>query len=304
MKKRIEIFILGCIIAQALSAQVSPEQAARYNQLGQQYQQQREENRDSAAIKTLEEMCRIIPDKAELYAMRADLWSWDNIGNLDSAVANWTRAIAINDSVPYYYFRRAKDTWMYQGKANHYKSSLDDHKAISIDSFYFPAYDKLQVYYYNNDTQQASRYRKLTLKKMQQAAALYPDSAIFWYYLGEAWNKYLHGLSSHKIGFDTCLTFYSKAISLDTTQARYYFARGCINCNALGNYNACLPDMQHALKIYDWIVYRHYIIICFNKLGRYKEALAATEEALLKYPDDEYLQKNKKELLLKTGGGK
>jgi tetratricopeptide (TPR) repeat protein len=220
--------------------------------------------------------------------------------NRDSARINYTRAIILNDSNAEYYFTRGMFFYDQLGEDNFKLASYDFIETIHLDSFYYPAYKNLSTYYYFHDAPKGSKYRVLAKRQMERAVKKDSLNGEYWYWLGQA-NFDCKVNSKIKIGKDEELNCYNKAITLGYNTADCFFQRGLIYYFSK-EYASCIDDMRKAIQISDWIVYREYIINCYEAMGENDKAMNEIDQAIFLNPNFELLQKMKADLAKKMKG--
>lgn len=301
MKRKLFLGLLMLCAASAL-AQISRPQpgSEEYEMLvilQTQYSKQYNNGDLKGASETLLKMSALAPADAHIHILRSTLFVERGNYFPDTAIAEITKAIAIDSTVPEYYFERGKLIWFLPGKDSHAKAANDYHKAVAVDSFFYPAIQKLWIYYFGiNNTQKASKYRKLGLRKMQESIKVDSLSAQKWGWLAQAWTDYL-SYTSTKVTHDTVVYCYTRAIALAPYNCNYYFERSHYHKYEDGCKKS-IADLEKAIELCPSPFY--FISMAALYAQRVKDkpkAIEILDQGLLLFPDNERLLDYKRSLL-------
>lgn len=284
-------FWLLMLCAESAFAQVSrpqpgSEEYEKLVMLQTHYWRQYNNGDVKGAAKTLREMSALAPADPNIHMLRSTLFVQPSNYFPDTAIAEISKAIAIDSTVPDFYFERAQLVWFLPGKDSHAKAAADYHKAVYVDSFYYPAINKLWIYYLGiNQTQKSAQLRRLGLRKMKESISNDSLSAVKWYWLAEAWNDYLTNLSKPQ-KYDTVIYCYSRAIALDSTNCVYYFQRSH-NYDCKTNCEKRINDLEKAISLCPSPMYYTSLAATYDQFMKNPaKALQVLEQGLLLFPGE------------------
>jgi tetratricopeptide (TPR) repeat protein len=242
------------------------------------------------------------PGHARAYVCRGNAYS--ELGQLDKAVADYSRAIELDpkDALPWFDRGNA-----YAGLEQYDKAVTDYSQAIALEPKYVPAW--------NN---RGKAYSKLgqpdkAISDYSRAIALYPKHAFPWYNRGQEYSKlgqpdkaiadfsqaiklapkaalpwYNRGNAYYKLSqHDKAVADYDTAIQLDPKLAQAWMNRGILYCHHLGRPDKAVVDFSRAIELRpkDALIWSNRGE-AYSELGQLDKAVADFSQAIKLDPKD------------------
>lgn len=253
-----------------------------------------DKNDCDSALLCLKSWQYIQPNNSGIFFQAGIVYSSGECKNNDSAYRYYSLAVEKNDSIRDYFLGRAEFLWNWDYEKNRNQVIKDYEQVVRIDSFYYPAWEKIQTHYYYRNALYAAKIRKTVLRKMSENVNKDSTNALSWFWLGQA-RKDAILYSGSKMKKEDYIFCYTKSIELDSTYWKPYFERG-VEYYGMGKYSLCISDMRKSLNLQSWSVIRSYIILSYQKLGDIKMVNEEADKALLIYPNDQQLLRIKKDI--------
>lgn len=250
-----------------------------------------------SGLKYIEMILKYRPTDDNFYWRKALLFQKNKCRNIDSIFFYYQKAIDLNDSISDYYFSRASFLWREGGKDNFSKAVRDLEIVIKLDSFYYPAWEKIQTHNYWENPKYAVKLRKTALRKMEEGIKKDSLNSMRWVWLGQSRHDAIL-YSGSKMTMKDVVSCYDKAILIDSFNTSAYWHRAIENYEQK-KYENCISDMRNAMRYHFTSVHFSYVILSYERLGNIEKALEITENALQEFPDDSQLLNIKKDLLKK-----
>lgn len=182
------------------------------------------------AIEDLSEALRIQENFALAFDARGK--AYDDIGDLDQSIADYTNAIAANPMLVVAYFNRG---YVYaSGKGWYQRAIFDYNRAIELDSMYAKAYNNRGVAYNN-------------IGMYDQAICDYTKAIEINDKYSKAYNN--RGATFNKLGmYDDAIADYNEAIKIKPRYAEAYNNRG-VAYKHKAQYDQAISDFDRVLEI-------------------------------------------------------
>lgn len=259
--------------------------------------------RAEEAIEDLSEALKIQENFALAFDARGK--AYDDIGDLDQAIADYTNAIAANPMLVVAYFNRG---YVYaSGKGWYQRAIFDYNRAIELDSTYAKAFNNRGVAYNNIgmydqaicdytkaieiNTKYTKAYnnRGATFNKLgmyDDAIADYDEAIKIKPRYAEAYNN--RGVAyKHKAQYDQAISDFDKALEIDANHADVLTQRGETYV-IMEDFDQAISDYNKALAIDpDYAAAYYNKAIACGHLKRTEEALEAYR-AFLKHATCEF----------------
>lgn len=297
MNRQILIFLIFLVYGNLFRSfsSFSQNSSDTLNKLIDQYNMHINAGETRKALNILNRMITIDTANDKYYYTRAMICSSPEINKTDSAIADLDAAIKINDTSVIYHFKRGMLIW----DKNPESARMEFERTIQLDSDFYDGYEKLHIYYIDQNTLKAAKVRIIAQAHFLKRVMADSTNARYWFLLGKAYDLLYWKIELKSIQ-DKCFLAYSKAISLDSNVAEYYWERGTKNYFVKHDYDACIRDMTHAIRL-DSSNYYYYLYIseCYEEKGNFKQALEVVNQAIILFPDEWQLTDQKKELLKK-----
>jgi tetratricopeptide (TPR) repeat protein len=195
------------------------------------------------------------------------------LGNNEIAIKLINDALRINETLPYAYYLKGR---MYKKNGDTTLAVSSYQSAIEVDPNYYDAYIECGLLF-------AQRKSKLATEYYNSAITLKPRSIEAWY------NKAMFFQENGKqepAYYPQAFTCYDSILSIDPTFAAAAFNKGYINLVFLADCNKGAQDFTEALqKFPNYFQAYHNRGLCYEKLGKLKEAEADYRAALAIQPD-------------------
>jgi tetratricopeptide (TPR) repeat protein len=219
------------------------------------------------AIADFDKAIALNPNLAEAYYNRGT--AYGRKGDLEQAIADLDKAIALKPDLAEAYNNRGI---AYNNKGQFDRAIADYDKAIALKPDYAePYYNRGNAYYYKGDFDRA-------IADYNKAIALKPDYAEPYYSRGNAYH--------HKGDFDRAIADYNKAIALKPDLAEAYNDRGIAYGNK-GQFDRAIADYDKAIALKpDYAEAYYYRGNAYADKGDLDRAISDWTRAIALRPDD------------------
>ncbi len=276
------------------SLNLQAQKISIYDSLVNEYNEIIDSDSCELAMQLINRLIVLKPSENQLKEAKIFWLKHNDCYNVDSIYACYSALIELNENEKDYYFHRGSLMHREGGEENFKKALIDFEKVISLDSFYFPAYEHVQTYYFYHDAKKSAKTRKVMRRKMEEAVDLDSSNAYYWHWLGQAWDICNHS-SGAKIPIEKLLDCQNRAIELDSTVGGFYWQRGLIFYDLQKN-DECIYDMTKANSSNASTIYITYISLCYERKGNLEKAMQVLDDGLKIFPDHFQLVHAKKEL--------
>ena len=239
--------------------------------------------------------------------------SYQQTGNYQAAIENYSQAIALDCNNPFYYYRRgyAKhensqfydaiadyyhaiylhqdgNAYYYFRRANsryvlgRYQEALDDYEyGIQLRELDFPSNPNNPQFYFGKAiTQHALENFEAAISDYSKAIDCCSTNPNAKYYFGRAESYVANG------DYQNAITDYTSAINLNPNNAEYYFKRGETK-SLINNYQDAIIDYNSAISNTTSPLYSYYF-----KRGQAKQLLTDYEDAIIDYDNAICIESN------------
>jgi tetratricopeptide (TPR) repeat protein len=203
----------------------------------------------------------IFPDSPAILRQRG--YAYDNLGEYEKAIVDYTEAVRIDPDFAKDYFGRG---YTYNQLGEYEKAVVDCNEAIRIDPKYSDAYVERGIAY-----RRLGEYDK-AIADYTEAIRIEPEHAI-------AYNN--RGYVYDNLGkYEKAIADYTEAIRIDPEYANAFVNRG-YTYNQLGEYEKAFADFNKAIRIDPKNAYAYNNRgNAYNELGEYDKAIADFTEAI------------------------
>jgi tetratricopeptide (TPR) repeat protein len=217
------------------------------------------------AISNYTKALEINPRDAEAYYNRGI--AYDNKGQYDQAISDYTKALEINPRDAEAYYNRGI---VYNRKSQYDEAISDFSKALKIDPRHAGAYYNRGIAY-NKKVQYDQ-----AVSDFNKALEINPRFAEAYRSRGSTYDD--------KGQYDDAISDYNKALEIDPRDAEAYYNRGIAYDNK-GQYDQAISDYTKALEIDPrdaWTYYNRGV--AYGKKGQYDQAISDYSKTLEKNP--------------------
>jgi tetratricopeptide (TPR) repeat protein len=185
------------------------------------------------AIDAFSQLIKLIPNTAaaDLFYLRG--YAYEQKGDLEMAIADYTNACKINPHDPWPYYNRGK---VYNRKGEYDKAIEDFSQALSLNPDFTSAYTNRGLAYANKGESDTA------IAEYSQAVRIDPECAAAYNYRGNIYKE--------KGVYDSAISDYTRAIELDPEAKELYPNKAAVYKNRGDAYKA-KGDMQKAKEDYE-----------------------------------------------------